>query len=124
MTAITFLLKDDPFGVDAGDTQISRLMIEIAAEAYEVRALALSQGDRDHSRSPVPLRTVPSPKRSLGAALAGSLSPRRSLLHNYFRVPALTQAVREDRSDVLLAEHTYMAEVALDSGRAGDGARL
>ena len=117
MSTVTFLLKDDPFGVDAGDTEISRLVMELAAEAHEVRALALSQGDRDHSLAPVPLRTVPSPPRSLGSALARNLSPGRSLLHSYFRVPALTEAIREDGSEVLLAEHTYMAESALDSGR-------
>ena len=43
MTSVTFLLKDDPFATDAGDTHLSRLMIETAAESNEVRALSVVQ---------------------------------------------------------------------------------
>jgi glycosyltransferase involved in cell wall biosynthesis len=122
MTSVTFLLKDDPFGVDAGDTHISRLIIEQAAEAYEVRGIALSQDEAAKSEAPIQIRTVPSPPRSIGAALRRGLSSGRSLLHGYFRIPALTAAIGEDDADVLLAEHTYMAESAIDSGRASGGA--
>ena len=112
MSRVTFLLKDDPFGVDAGDTRISRLIIDLAAEAFEVRTLALG-------------RDVPSPPRSPAAALAANLrSPRRSLLHGYFRVPGLTRAIREDPGDVVVAEHTYMAEPALDAGLPDAATRL
>jgi polysaccharide biosynthesis protein PslH len=122
VTSVTFLLKDDPFGVDAGDTHISRLIIERAAEAYEVRGLALSQGGAGTGEAPIPIRTVPSPPRSIGAALRRGVSSGRSLLHGYFRIPALTAAIAEDDADVLLAEHTYMAESAIDSARATGGA--
>jgi polysaccharide biosynthesis protein PslH len=116
MTSVTFLLKDNPFGVDAGDTRISRLMIEVAAEAYDVRALALARQGAT-TVPPVPLTTIPSPSRGAAAALLkGMTAPRRSLLHRYFRVPELVRAVRDDRSDVVVAEHTYMAEPAVAAG--------
>ncbi|HET8592376.1 MAG TPA: hypothetical protein VFL56_01820, partial [Solirubrobacterales bacterium] len=127
MTRVTFLLKDDPFGVDAGDTRISRLIIEIAAEAFGVRALALArEGSGAASRSSsVPLRVIPSPPRGPATALAKNLrSPGRSLLHGYFRVPELTRAIREDPGDVVVAEHTYMAEPALDAGLPDPATRL
>jgi glycosyltransferase involved in cell wall biosynthesis len=113
MTSVTFLLKDNPYGVDAGDTRISRLMIEIAADAYDVRVLALAQAGST-TVPPVPLTTIPSPPRSAARALLKNLTaPRRSALHRYFRVPELVRAIRDDRSDAVIAEHTYMAEPAL-----------
>ncbi|MFL5906712.1 MAG: glycosyltransferase [Solirubrobacterales bacterium] len=117
MTSVTFLLKDDPFGVDAGDTRISRLMIEIAAESFEVRALALAQNGSDQEAATVPIATVPSPRRGPVTALVRNLtSPRRSALHSYFRVRELVRAIREEESDVMVAEHTYMAEPAIKAG--------
>jgi hypothetical protein len=74
MTSVTFLLKDNPFGVDAGDTRISRLMIEIAAEAYDVRALALAR-EGSTTVPPVPLTTIPSPSRGAMTALLKGLPP-------------------------------------------------
>jgi polysaccharide biosynthesis protein PslH len=125
MTSVTFLLKDDPFAVDAGDTRISRLLIEIAAEAYDVQALALARDGARAADSPVPLTTVPSPRRGPGTALLKNLiSPRRSLLHSYFRVPELVRAIRDDESDVVIAEHTYMAEPALAAGLPNEARRL
>jgi polysaccharide biosynthesis protein PslH len=124
MTSVTFLLKDDPFVQDAGDTRISRLMIELAAEAFEVRALSLSEGRTDGAEAPIPMRMVPAPPRKLSSAIRAGLTRRRSLLHSYFRIPALTEAIREDESDVLVAEHVYMAESALDARGDGHGARL
>jgi glycosyltransferase involved in cell wall biosynthesis len=112
MTRVTFLLKDDPYGVDAGDTRISRLMIELAGEAFDVRTLALG-------------RDIPSPPRSSAAALAANLrSPGRSLLHSYFRASGLKEAIAADPGDVVVAEHTYMAEPALDAGLPDHETRL
>ncbi len=125
MTRVTFLLKDDPFAVDAGDTRISRLLIEIAAEAFEVRALALGRADSTVAGAPVPLRLIPSPPRGPLTALQKNLaSPARSLLHGYFRVPELSRAIRDQSADVVVAEHTYMAEPALDAGLPDATTRL
>ena len=125
MTSVTFLLKDDPFGVDAGDTRISRLLIEIAAESFEVRALALAQEGSDPENAIVPMRTVPSPRRGPATALLRNLtSPRRSVLHAYFRIPELVRAIRDEESDVMVAEHTYMAEPAIKAGLPSEETKL
>jgi glycosyltransferase involved in cell wall biosynthesis len=125
MTSVTFLMKDDPFGVDAGDTRVSRLMMEVAAEAFEVRGLALVQGSRGNGDRPIPLRIVPSPPRGpLTALRKNLLSPGRSLLHSYFRVPELTNLLREDAGDVVIAEQTFMAEPAIDAGLPDATTRL
>lgn len=123
MASVTFLLKDDPYSVDAGDTRISRLIIESAAEAHEVRAVALAQAGAAATDPPVPLTRVPSPHRGLLAAARKGLG-RRSVLHSYFRVPELVAAIRQQRSDAVVAEHTYMAEPALDAGLPDATTRL
>src|SRR5687767_12201925 len=117
MSSVTFLLKDDPFTLEAGDTHISRLMIETAAESNSVRALILSADGRVSEDAPIPTQGVVAPPRSLLSALRAGLTSRRSLLHGYFRIPALTDAIRADESEVLVAEHTYMAESAIDADR-------
>jgi len=64
MTSVTFLLKDDPFAVDAGDTRISRLLMEIAADAFEVRAIALRREGESAGDDALPMTRVPSPRRA------------------------------------------------------------
>ena len=124
MTSVTFLLKDDPYGVEAGDTRISRLLIDIAAEEHDVRALALSRNGGGGD-SPVPITTIPSPRRGPLTALFKNLSsPRRSALHSYFRIPELVRAIREDSSDVMVAEHTYMADPAIKAGLPNEDTKL
>lgn len=125
MAQVTFLLKDDPYGVDAGDTRISRLLIEAAAEADQVRAIALARpGATARSEPPIPITRVPSPDRGMVTAALRGLSPRRSTLHRYFRIDELASAIRAERADAVIAEHTYMAEPALDAGLPDDGTRL
>jgi glycosyltransferase involved in cell wall biosynthesis len=123
MAAVTFLLKDDPYGVDAGDTRISRLIIETAAEAHEVSAIALVQAGAPATDPPIPIRRVPSPDRGLLSAARKGLG-RRSVLHSYFRIKELTRAVAERRGDAVVAEHTYMAEPALAAGMPDATTRL
>jgi hypothetical protein len=125
MTSVTFLLKDDPFAVDAGDTRISRLLMEIAADAFEVRAIALSRDGASAGDDPLPMTRVPSPRRGPIRALLKNLThPRRSILHSYFRIPELVSAVRDDTSDTVVAEHTYMAEPALAAGLPSEARKL
>jgi polysaccharide biosynthesis protein PslH len=123
LASVTFLLKDDPYGVDAGDTRISRLIIESAAEAHEVHAIALAQAGAPATDPPIPLTRVPSPDRGLLAAARKGLG-RRSVLHSYFRVPELVAAIRQQRAEAIVAEHTYMAEPALDAGLPDATTRL
>jgi polysaccharide biosynthesis protein PslH len=123
MAAVTFLLKDDPYGVDAGDTRISRLMIETAAEEHDVRAIALVQKGAPATDPPIPLQRIPSPDRGLLSAVRKGLGGR-SVLHSYFRIKELTAAIREQPADAVVAEHTYMAEPALDAGLPDPSTRL
>jgi hypothetical protein len=124
LASVTFLLKDDPFALDAGDTHISRLMIETAAESNEVRALILSADEELSGDAPIPTRSVAAPPRNFASALRSGITGQRSLLHSYFRIAALTDAIADDGADVLVAEHTYMAESALDARAAGAQSKL
>lgn len=115
---VTFVLGKHPYQVDAGDTRISRIVIEAAAQSCTVRAIALSSGG--DGTTPIPVVTVPKPARRL----VRNLRVGRSLIHARFCPSALIRAVAQDTSDALVAEHIYMAEAPLAAGRSAPAHRL
>lgn len=116
MKRVAFVVPKHPFAIEKGDTRITRLLMEAAATAYEVRGVAL--WSEPAVRAPFPIACVPKADVRLAKLARAALRRRRSLLHQRFNSKALVDAVRDVDADVLLAEHTYMAEAALD---AGDG---
>jgi hypothetical protein len=119
MRSATFLLNKHPYAQRAGDTRVSRLLLAIAAESVSVRGLALWSGPPQ--ATPIDLVCVPKPPVQLGRLAVRGLAAGRSLVHGRYLTPELTRAVGADDSDLLIAEHTYMAEAAIAAGRAGAG---
>jgi hypothetical protein len=119
MRSATFLLSKHPYAQAAGDTRVSRLLIELAAESVTVRGLALWSGPT--AAAPIPLKCLPKPPVRIGALAVRSLLAGRSLVHGRYLTDELVRAVRAERSEAVIAEHTYMAEAALAAGRAGHG---
>src|SRR5688572_22441170 len=108
--AVTFVTGSDPFDGDWGDKVITRLLIQAAAETGTVRVVALSEAPASTARGAVDVSIVPKPPLRLPLAAARALARRRSVIHDYFRVPELTEALRGRDDPLLVAEHTYMAE--------------
>lgn len=119
MRSATFLLNKHPYAQQAGDTRISRLLIEVAAESVAVRGLALWSGPP--VPAPIEVRCVAKPPVRLGRLAARSLAAGRSLVHTRYLTPELIRAAAQEPAECLIAEHTYMSEAALAADRGGDG---
>ncbi|MFI8565485.1 glycosyltransferase [Rhodococcus sp. NPDC078407] len=114
MRRATFLLSKDPVTEHGGDIALSRLMMQLARGAFEVRLICLS---KETDVAPDVVR-VPKPKVDLGL-LMKSLRPTRSVVHGRYDVDALRDAIDASTSDVYVAEHSYMAESFLRSAKFG-----
>jgi hypothetical protein len=119
MRSATFLLNKHPYGQHAGDTRISRLLIEVVAAHVPVRGIALWSGPS--VPAPIELTCVRKPPVHPGRLLARSLARGRSLIHTRFLSAELVRAIERAPVEILIAEHTYMAEAALHAGRWGPG---
>ena len=115
MTEAVFVLSKHPFGrVQDGETRITRLLLEAAAQSCEVRVVALTN-PADAARPDVV--EVAKPPVRLARLAATSIARRRSLIHLRFAPSSLRRALAEIPADVLVARRLYMAEAAIDAGR-------
>ncbi len=117
---VCFLLSKDPVADHGGDVELSRLVLELAADDFEVSAICLSHqppGRLDFGGVPLvrvdkagvqPLRLL------LDIARTG-----RSLVHARFDNDDLVAAIDAAGADIYVAEHSYMAESFLRSSRLG-----
>lgn len=116
MRRATFLLSKDPITEHGGDIALSRLMMQLAGDAFEVRALCLSK-EPDASPDPAVTR-VPKPGVD-STLLLKSLRPTRSVVHGRYDVDEFRDAIDRATSDVYVAEHSYMAEPFIRSAKYG-----
>jgi polysaccharide biosynthesis protein PslH len=118
MPRVTFLLSKDPVTEQAGDIELGRLMMRLAADAYEVSAVCLS-AEEGVAALPdgIPVRRIPKPKVRPAPLLSDSVRKRRSLVHVRFDTDPLVAAIEAAESDVFVAEHSYMAESFLRSNK-------
>jgi hypothetical protein len=122
MKRLRFVLQRHPFDPNGGGTsEMSRLMMEAAADAGQVTASVLSSTQWE---SPWPLECIPKPPLHPARILARSALQRRSLIHTRFRVAALRNQLRSTDDDLYVASHTYMAETILDAFETLDPERL
>lgn len=123
MTKVTFLLSKDPETEHGGDLTLSRLVMSLAAEAFEVAGICLSTSVASTVSTPmpagVPLVKVPKPAVRRLRLAADSVRSRRSLVHGRFDTAALGSAIEDSDADVFFAEHSYMAESYLRSAHFG-----
>lgn len=119
MTRVTFLLSKDPVTEEGGDVALSRLVMRLAADAFDVSAICLSgqRGDATLWPDGPALTRVPKPAIKPARLLADALRRRRSLVHVRFDTAELLGAIERRDTDVFVAEHSYMAETVLRSSR-------
>ncbi|MGV9669273.1 glycosyltransferase [Gordonia sp. NPDC003504] len=118
MTSVTFLLSKDPEHEHGGDIALSRVVMDIARENFDVRAVCLS-GHGVGPNADGTLTRVAKPAVSARSLAWSSLVRRRSLCHVRYDVDDLVDAVNATSSDIFFAEHSYMAEAFLRSRHRG-----
>jgi glycosyltransferase involved in cell wall biosynthesis len=116
----TFLLSKDPLTERAGDIELGRLLMQLASDDYDVSAVCLS-AETGTAALPdgIPLTRIPKPKIRPAQLLTDSVRKRRSLVHLRFDTDPLVAAIDSCDADVFVAEHSYMAESFLRSGKFG-----
>lgn len=120
MRTVAFLLSKHPYELRDGETAVSRLLMEAAAQSFTVRGIALT---RSRPRpGPFLIEEVPKADLSLPRIVSRSVLRRRSAIHERFAPPSLSAAIRRTAADHLVARRLYMVEAALDAGRRGPDA--
>lgn len=118
--AVCFLLSKDPASDHGGDVELSRLMMELAASAFDVSAICLTHEPAGH----LVVDGIPVVRVGKGGVqplrlLFDAARTGRSLVHTRFDKDALVAAIDAADADIYVAEHSYMAESFLRSGRSG-----
>src|SRR6478609_3628744 len=109
MPKATFLLSKDPVTERAGDVELGRLMMRLAADAYDVSAICLStEVDSVELPGGIPVTRIPKPRVRPAQLLTDAVRKRRSLVHVRFDSAPLVAAIDAADSDVFVAEHSYM----------------
>jgi hypothetical protein len=119
MPSATFLLSKDPLTEQAGDVELGRLMMQLAADSYDVSAICLS-AETGYAELPggIPVTRIPKPQVRPAQLLADAVRKRRSLVHVRFDTAELVAAIDGAAcTDVFVAEHSYMAESFLRSNK-------
>lgn len=120
---IAFLIPKDPTTAHGGDVMMSKLVTSLAATHHDVVRICLSPDAATLPPEPGLVRVPKDPARSW-KTVANALRHRQSLVHARFNSDAMVAAIDEVEADIYVAEHNYMAESFLRSGRAQGPGRL
>jgi hypothetical protein len=124
MTKVAFLVSKDPVTEHGGDVELARVVLRLAAESFDIRAICLSDEPPGESVTDVVkgglrlLRIAQHPVKP-AQLLAGSVLQRRSLVHIRFDTDELLEAIEASDEDVFFCEHNYMAESFIRSAQFG-----
>lgn len=113
MRTATFVVPKDPVVEQTGDMAMLNLVLELTRESQRVRYLALGAQPRVDPEGVVLKKS----DVSIPSLVPRALMHRRSLVHERFNDPALQRAIAEAETDIFVADHSYMAEPVLASGR-------
>ncbi|MDR3663367.1 MAG: glycosyltransferase family 4 protein [Mycobacterium sp.] len=109
-----FILSKDPVLEHTGDIALARMLMQLAADSFDVSAISLSPETgtvtADVIPGGMPLDRVHKPAVRPHRLLIDSLRLRRSLVHVRFDTDELVRAIDRSDADVFVAEHSYMAE--------------
>ncbi|HEV7419379.1 MAG TPA: glycosyltransferase family 4 protein [Mycobacterium sp.] len=124
MTKVAFLVSKDPVTEHGGDIELARVVMRLAAEAFEIRAICLSDEPpgalvSDVVNGGLPMLRVQQHPVNRARLLADSVRLRRSLVHVRFDTPELLEAIEASDDDVFVCEHSYMAESLIRSSHFG-----
>ena len=112
---VVFLLSKAPYGRHQdGDTQVSRLLLEAAAQSFDVAGIALA--DAPTAPGPIQITEVPKPPLRLLPTVLQSARLGRSMIHTRFAPPALVREIETLDAHLLVARRLYMTQAVLDSG--------
>src|SRR5690348_4469787 len=105
MPRATFLLSKDPVTERAGDVELGRLMMHLAADTYDISAVCLStESGSAELPGGIPLTRIPKPRVRHVRLLADAVRTRRSLVHVRFDTAAMVAAIERCEADVFVAE--------------------
>jgi polysaccharide biosynthesis protein PslH len=124
MTRVTFLLSKDPVTERGGDLDTSRIVMRLAAEAFDVSAICLSSAAPgseivDLVPGGLPLTRVQKSPVVPRRLLSDSIRSRRSIVHVRFDLDSLLPAIEASDADIFVAEHSYMAETFMRTSHFG-----
>jgi polysaccharide biosynthesis protein PslH len=125
MTKVAFLVSKDPVTEHGGDIELARVVMRLAAESFEIRALCLSDEPAGESvvdvvKGGLRLQRIVQHPVDKVRTLAGSIAARRSLVHVRFDTPELLAAIEAADEDVFFCEHSYMGESFIRSKHFGN----
>jgi glycosyltransferase involved in cell wall biosynthesis len=124
MTRVAFLVSKDPVTEHGGDIELARVVMRLAAESFDIRAICLSDeppGDSvvDVVKGGLKLTRVAQHPVKRGQLLAGAVLQRRSLVHIRFDTDELLEEIEASDEDVFFCEHNYMGESFIRSEHFG-----
>jgi glycosyltransferase involved in cell wall biosynthesis len=124
MTRVAFLVSKDPVTEHGGDIELARVVMRLAAESFDIRAICLSDeppGDSvvDVVKGGLKLTRVAQHPVKRGQLLAGAVLQRRSLVHIRFDTDELLEEIEASDEDVFFCEHNYMGESFIRSKHFG-----
>jgi glycosyltransferase involved in cell wall biosynthesis len=123
MTKVAFLLSKDPSTAHGGDAEIGRVVMRLAADEFDVSAIALSDVSGSTTTDVIPgglpLTQIPKPEIDRMSLLRNALGKRRSLVHVRFDADAFVTAIDSSDADLFVSDHSYMAENFLRSRHRG-----
>ncbi|NKY64411.1 glycosyltransferase [Gordonia rubripertincta] len=108
-------MSKNPHEFTTGDTTVSKLVTELAAESFSVSQVALTVDPQllgNHNG----IYGVPKPPPSLTSIAYKLATKLRSPVHARFDIPNLSRRIEQSPDQSYVAEHSYMAESALTSG--------
>lgn len=125
MTKVAFLVSKDPVTEHGGDIELARVVLRLAAESFEIRAICLSDESPGESvvdvvKGGLRLQRIVQHPISRTQLFTGALRQRRSLVHVRFDTDELLEAIEASDDDVFFCEHNYMAESFIRSRHFGN----
>ena len=125
MTKVAFLVSKDPKTEHGGDVALAKVVMRLAAESFDIRAICFSDepsGDTtvDVVEGGLPLKRVVQRPVNKVELLTGAVRRRRSLVHVRFDTDELVEAIEASDDDVFFCEHSYMAESFIRSQHFGN----
>jgi len=109
-----FILGKHPSERSGGDVTLTKLVMNIASEAYSVSAVAFVESDEYLGRRGQ-IYGIKKPPKNVLHILCDSIRSGRSTIHARFDSSALRNHLSSIDAGKFVAEHSYMAEAAISS---------
>lgn len=106
MRRLEFLVAKDPIRDKTGDMVMLSLLMSLARVSNSVTFVGLG-AHPGHVEGGV---ILPKPEARGVDLLRRAMRSRRSLLHERFDIPEMSEAVRRSTADAIVADHSYLAE--------------